>query len=445
MMQLHFSKRHRLGFTLVELLVALAVITVLASIALPATKSMLKEQRLSRSASMLQSAIQEARARAVADGGGGLIIDRRGTGSITDRCEANQVRFASTPPAYKGEPGAEQPFFGNFGGLVPPELPPGSLVTLWFPPEAATVERSSTDLSNGKPFSMVNVGDTVSIGDVKLPMQIYGINSLPNPPTLPSANPTLAQRNSDGLTNVLIPDTDVTTWNRVILRIPEANQSFSRLLGKRVRFSIQRSPQPAIAQPITMPNGTSIDLTSSGVGSGEHQFSPFAIEENYRDTAMPPFGNADRSYGPIYILFNSRGELSRVIASKLSPSGLRPDDIPVTGDVFLLVGEAGQVKAAPDEQLEDQDPSPLTDKAKDGTTPLLNPESVWVTLRSRSGDVISSPWTNPTTRNDTFVMPRTTTSSDPMVDQNTEQARRIRAALTLTRSAAVQMQEVSGR
>jgi prepilin-type N-terminal cleavage/methylation domain-containing protein len=444
MMQLHFSKRHRLGFTLVELLVALAVITVLASIALPATKSMLKEQRLTRSASMLQSAIQEARARAVADGGGGLIIDRRGTGSITDRCEAVQIRFASTPPSYRGEPGANQALFGSYGGALPPGI---VLVTLWFPAEAAMIGRSATDLANGKSLSLINIGDTVTVGDVRLPMKIYGINSLPVAPAFPNANPTEVDRNNDGLNasqipNENLPGLELLNWERVILQIPETNQTFSRFVGKWVSFSIQRSPQPAIAQPITMPNGTSIDLTASGIGSGGHQFSPFAIKGNYRDTSSSPFGNAVDDFGPIYILFNSRGELSRVIAGQYSTPG---NDIPITGDVFLLVGEAGQVKAAPDEQLEDQDPSPLTDKAKDGTTPLLNPESVWVTLRSRSGDVISSPWTNPTTRNDTFVMPRTTTSSDPMVDQNTEQARRIRAALTLTRSAAVQMQEVSGR
>ena len=71
------QRRTRSGFTLVELMVALAVISLLSAIALPAVKNSLRGQKVSRSASLLKSAIEEGRARSIASGGGGgIIIDR---------------------------------------------------------------------------------------------------------------------------------------------------------------------------------------------------------------------------------------------------------------------------------------------------------------------------------------------------------------------------------
>lgn len=465
------SRRNvRFAFTLVELLVALAVITLLAGIALPATKSMLKEQRVSRGASLLQSAIQEARARAVAQGGGGLIIDRRGTASIVDRCESIQIRYLTSPPIYRGEPGANQVIVGTprltvadpTTGLISPLGRP--LVTLWFPPGASMIERSSTDLANGKFDTLINIGDTIIVGDAGVPMTVYAFNSIVQDSGRvfiasgsPNDDPTVADRNADLLTTFDIPDSDVASWNRVVVEASEANVSLNRFLGEEVSFAVRRTPQPAIAQPILMPKGTSIDLSASGVGSGGNQFSPFAISNdpgtdydpgNYWDTSVEPFDNSTApgealDMGAIHILFDSRGTVSRILGTL--NRGLAFGDIPVTGDVYLLVSEAGQIKTDPGEQLEDADSSPLEDAANDGTTPLLNPGSIWVTIRSRTGDVISAPWVNPNGNDNTLVPPKTVADTASLLARNTHQRDRLQATLVLTRSAASQMQEAATR
>ena len=454
------------GFTLVELLVALAVLTILGAIALPATKTMIKEQRVSRGAGLLQSAIQEARARAIVDGGGGgLVIDRLSDRSLAGRSEAVRIRFVTSPPAYRGEPGAELPYFGR----TVYTLPSGQTIaaaTLWFDPYASVVLRSAQDYGQGNVPTLINEGDVISVGEAELPMRILYINrneqGVLGPDGLPPPYaPDAAQLANDfaGVPANNQP-TGTNNWTRLVLELPERNLDVRRHVGTQVTFAIQRQFRPSIAQPIDLPNGVSIDLTSSGVGRFGNQFSPMNVGigtgVNYLDTTLPPFANPPANtsgimdYGSVAILFNTRGEVSRAVAatglqSVTNPStGLveqRPvySDIPLLGDVFLLVTEAGQVKTDPEGQLEDSDANPLQDQADDGTTPLLNPESIWVVVRSRTGEVVSSPWINPVADGDPLIPPITGTLDDA------QQQRRVQGLLSLTRSAATRQSEVASQ
>lgn len=415
----------RRAFTLVELLVAIAVITVLAGIALPTMKNSLKGERLSRASSLLQSVIEEARARSIASGGGGgIIIDRRGTNTVADRCEALRIRFASTAAPYTGEPGNEEVLIGaELGASAPLDL-----VTLWFSPYATQMVRAATDLGqNADQQTLFRPGNYVQLGSGGRPLRIESIAFAIN-------NGTVNERNNSNLSASEIPDAEITQWVRVVVSSNEPNRNFREYIGTSVTFQISREPRPAIAPPIELPRGTSIDLTSSGVGRFGNQFSPMAVDGNYIDETAAPFVTGARDYQSIFILFGRRGEVSQVVATTLV--GLVPTatEIPITGDIYLLVGEAGQVKTDPEGQLEDSDTNYRRDQAKDGTTPLLNPESIWLTIKSRSGDIVASPWIDPT---DSAVALVPASSVLPPGD-DFEQQSRVQTVIARTRSGAVQ-------
>ncbi|MFK8112771.1 MAG: Tfp pilus assembly protein FimT/FimU [Rubripirellula sp.] len=424
----------RLGFTLVELMVALAVISVLAGIALPTVKNSLRSQRVARGASLLQSAIEEGRARSIfAGGGGGIIIDRIGSEVIEERSASVRVRMATTPPAYSGDVGNSTVKLGvNQNGTIANVN--DDIVALWFDRSAVQIRRSAQDIVAGAVPTLINVGDLVSVGDAGLPMRINSI-----------AFGTIANRAGDGLLASDVPDADLTPaapedpyWVRVVVDRPEINLNLTRFVGQDMPYTITRTPRPAISMPIEMSPGTAIDLTASGFGRFGNQFSPMAIEGNFVAAGSNPFLTGTRDYQSIYILFGSRGEVSRVLAAAIIPPATVPvlADIPVTGDIHFLVGQAGKIKSTPADQLEDSDPDALADEAKDGKTPLLDTESIWVTIRARNGEVISSPWIDPT--------PSTTALVPAVIPNPTDaqQQNRIQIVIGRTRSAAVDSRDM---
>jgi type II secretory pathway pseudopilin PulG len=437
--------------TLVELLVALAVISVLAGIALPAVKNTLKGQRINRAASLLQSAIQEGRARAIASGGGGVIIDRIGDETIQERSQSIRIRMADAPLPYTGDTAAATAKYqfiadGSSAGtgaaqIQNPAGPRGALPPL--PSPAPTqpfrdhhvllfdgslqpqILRSARDIANGALPTLINPQDVIRIGNAGLPMRIERLVEL----TASTAPPWAFWTTSEPMP-ILYP----TNYVMVEVVPQEVNTDLRLYSGSDISFSISKSPRPAIAMPVEMPKGTAIDLTVSGIGRFGNEFSPMFVDGNYLTTTAAPFTSGTLDYHSIYILFGSRGEVSRVVSAALVSGVPQLVEYPVTGDVHLLVGQAGETKTEPEEQLEDNDPNPLGDEAKNGTTPLLHAESIWVTIRARNGEVLSSPWIDPTDPTDpaTQLIP-------PVVGVPTDASHqaRIRTVIGRTRTAAV--------
>lgn len=306
---------------------------------------------------------------------------------------------------------------------------------------ALLLARSSIDYAAGNTPSLINRGDVIRISDISLPLVVEEIYA-----PFPNVGTAIATRNNDGIDTGSIPDFNVVSWTRVLIRRPEPNLDLRRVVGKSLEFEIQRTPRPSIAQPIEMPTGTAIDLTASGVGQYGNQFSPFEAEVfpatapngNYVDVALPPFVSTQRDYRDVFILFNSRGEVSRVLTGVADGlGGIILDEVPLTGDVYLLVHESGSVKTDPEQQLEDIDaPNYVGDPSNDGTTPLLNPESIWVTVRTRSGDSIASPWIDPTAVDIPLVQPV------PGTNTNQLQRQRTKSVISLTRSAAARLSDL---
>ena len=73
----HIHPRHILGFTLIELMVAVSVLGVLMAIALPSFQPLMERWRVRQVESHLESSLQFARSEAIKRGGG-ITIDATG-------------------------------------------------------------------------------------------------------------------------------------------------------------------------------------------------------------------------------------------------------------------------------------------------------------------------------------------------------------------------------
>ncbi len=417
----------RRAMTLVELLVVLAVVTVLAGISLPSVKRSLREQRVKRGASQVQAFVEDARARAILSGGGGVIIDRLGSANTIERSQSIRMRLAKVPPAYTGDTGLSK--CTVLVRKIEPTIPPSTLpadsaqldqISLWFDSTAIQMRRSAIDLASNPPVvpTLINIGDTIFLGEAGLPLRITNILA---------GSAALAMNYDIGGPPGVFPQTaiaggTITSWTVALVERVERNADLRRFHRQSTSFVIKRQPRPAIAMPATMPAGTAIDLTASGIGRQGNEFSPLEIAGNYISPNAPdgatdplnPFAAVDPmnalkryEYESIWIMFGPRGQVTEVyVAAPLTQfinvggtltATLVPvlQPVAVTGDIHLLVGRAGQVKTAPGDQLEDSDPDPFEDEASDGKTPLLDSDSVWVTIKSRSGEVLASPWTQP--------------------------------------------------
>ena len=67
----------RPAFTLVELLIVMAIILLLAAVALPSVKALLHGQKVTQASRMVQAHIESARARAIAAGSHVAVILER--------------------------------------------------------------------------------------------------------------------------------------------------------------------------------------------------------------------------------------------------------------------------------------------------------------------------------------------------------------------------------
>lgn len=425
------------GLTLIELMVALAIISVLAGISLPTVKTMIEGQRDSRAASVVQAAIEAGRARSIArGGGGGILIERLGNRNIFERSQAIQIRFVDAPPVYTGDTNHATVRYRNLVDPANPLNPGIDRHVVLFDNRQAQIIRSAMDISNEVEPTLINIGNTMRLGNEGFPMTIVGFLRLPaGAPWVDWARPGEAAPAG-------FPNNYVTA----VLAPQEAGTNLRRHNKRDMPFEIIRSPRPAIAMPSELPTGTAIDLTASGIGRYGNEFSPMEIQRNYLDANARPFATNTPDYGSILILFGARGEVSRVLATRWvvdpdgngDPSDSRPiyGDLPLTGDIHLLVGKLGQVKPLPPDQLEDNDPNPLQDEADDGTTPLLDPDSIWVTIKARTGEVITSAWTDPTDENLPLVPAVAGTENDA------QRQTRIRTVIGRVRSGAVRSQDL---
>ncbi|WP_417745298.1 pilus assembly FimT family protein [Rosistilla oblonga] len=383
MSQLHEQRRNfRIGFTLVELLIVVSIITLVTAIALPTVRDQLRDQKATRTASLVRSYLDTARARAVNTGKPyGVVIKRSGTSGF-ESARSIELRYCRLASSYSGDES------DAFALITPPGTYDASIRIVQFPNTNGGNPVYGNDVIRTPPPGFVVVGDTIQFDDSDVNFQIrqvtYDTSTPPN------------------LVSLLIEPVDPSVVSDVAVG---AGSSATR------GYSISRFRETA-SLPLYLQTGTMIDLAFSGYRRGDAsvkdygtpfgshqrlaacQFSPMEIEHQYDlargATSTAAYDTAGTSpvvasartypYGDIYILFAPNGTVYSVIYGELygapGSKAIRMQHHLVNSDIYLMVGREGLTDVA--------DPMSLSSKEQATAFDL---QSVWVVINGVSGEV----------------------------------------------------------
>lgn len=360
----------RLGVTLVELLIVMAVIVLLAGLSLPSVKGLLKDQRISQSARIVQGFAESARARAIANGRRvALVLERArpdaagGVGSdgliANDTCV--RLSLGEVFPPYEGD-------WSGTTARIFDELPSGSTDGFVDFMEIPASQSASLVGAN----ALVTPGDVVELADRN---QGFVVTAISGPVTSTHTGSSVVRI---ALANPPLAITGSRSNEPVWPLTPELAS------GAEVSFRIYRKPSKMMAGSVTLPRGTCVDLSVSGVGQLGREFSTRAITPGSVTNPAPG------DYGAVYIVFGPRGtvEIAYYQNQAISGGNIIKGIVRVlpTGVFHLLVGRTDQV-----------DPGYGTPQAmsavsgrEDFRPNLLDTANIWVSMNPYSGMIYSS-------------------------------------------------------
>ena len=342
------------GFTLVELLIALAVIVLLTTITLPSFRSMLKDQRVSQSARVIQSMAESARARAIALGRPvALIFDRVPVDPAADTAfnlisdnTCTRLSIGEVFPPYEGD------WAGSTGMLedLRPATPDGI-------PDTLTIELAKVaslwDTTTGTATGLVEAGDLLQLSDHS---QTFSVTAISVTGTSPNFFVQIGFSNPPAGFGTAEP-----LWSTS---------------GSDVRFRLIRRPSKTLAGSIAIPRGLCVDLSESGIGRAGAEFAV---------GPRPTTSFADR-YGPLFVVFNARGNVDGVYFRQHGTAASATEILFVstgpTGVMHFLVGRTDQVQPAGAAPVSDRD---------DFKSNLYDGANIWISINPFTGAIYSSP------------------------------------------------------
>lgn len=290
-----FDAKFRGGLTLIELLVVIGIIGTLAAVTIPVMLPAVEARRTREAARGVSAFLAGARARAIENG--------RPVGVVLHRM--NNTNAASMALFYAEQP---PPFAGYTTGA-----------TIQISGINTTAHTMTAKFGSGvgSGFTPGNIGaGVVHIGDlVRLNFQGHYYRVSKSPP------PTTSQMTLE------YPSSAYPPWQ------PGGTYY--------VPYQIFRQPQVSAASPYQLPAGTVVDLSASGIGTG--QFADFSRN--------------------IALVFNSDGSVNSIyypVGGVLTRQG-------VPSTIFLMIGKReniGSAAAMPNWQ---------------------DPTNLWVTIAPRSG------------------------------------------------------------
>jgi prepilin-type N-terminal cleavage/methylation domain-containing protein len=353
------SSACRRAFTLVELLVAVAIALLLVAIAIPALKLNLRGQSIREAARQINSFIDEARSQAAGSGRPfGVMIERDGNGSYGNPRRAYRLYHCEVPTPYTGDllPAPE---------ALDPRLRAGSRAYITPNGGAAGADLAVLTFAN---LRTIMPGDEIAFDGSATRYQILNATNIIPPLTTPSP------------TRVLIvfahatappPTTGAETP-------PPETGSFSGTMTLGHSFRIYRQPVKIASSVLELPRSAAIDLDWSGVGASGVQLSEFnqiVGSANYQQYAL----------NPIVILFEPSGAVRsvqapvRIPATGTTPEHLSLEPQRVFEPIYFLVGRLDQVEDnfTPATNWNDPDAEILSN--------VMDPDSLWVKINPADG------------------------------------------------------------
>ncbi len=313
------------AFTLVEIMVALTIASVLTVIALPSVKEALRQNVTGRSASLVKGAFINARAQAIRSGRPfGLVIERQrrsvGAGTpdqlnFTAANYATRLYYVQTPIAYRGDTQSAYayPFDDVANSSTPKFFIPSVDAALLY---AAAQQRKAA-------LRIINVGTRMAIGDSGRIFTITGLEAVN----------TLAGRISGASASwAAVPGT-IVSFNNLDVE-PTFRVAGNHVPQQPYPFEILSLPIRAPMNPVNLPGKTVIDLSISGPASNPVAFGTQAIVD---DTTVP----AGYEFNDVIVMFAGDGRLDSIYADwedSFSASGFSLQRLIPGGTVSFAVG-----------------------------------------------------------------------------------------------------------
>ncbi len=332
-MSLSHKKYNHAGLTIIELLVTVAILSVLTAILIPRMRIVNKDRNIRESARQVGSLFSSASQRAVAEGGAGILLERH-----PNFVDTNNVNFACTTmyvmrnlPAYIGD---------DFNSMAYANSSSNNIVNIDVPLEHVV----------GNPErQIVQVNDYIRLN-----------------------NSSVRYRISD-----VVPRSDVSEFPNLRLELTLDTGGYIPLPSlppagasppEGVPFAIFRQPRKVESSRVELPPGFHIDLRFSGPLNGGG--GSVLNEQTNTDTA----GTLDFPRNPIIpraneirVLLDETGAIDRLFyySSIPGPAGQIVGAIP-TDSLYMFV---------------------TSSEIDNAINPITEPSNLWVTINGTTGGV----------------------------------------------------------
>ncbi|MCC7336127.1 MAG: prepilin-type N-terminal cleavage/methylation domain-containing protein [Pirellulaceae bacterium] len=306
------SDTTRTAYTLVELLVVMAALTVLAAVTLPSLRSLLHDQKVTAASRMVLAHLQSAQGRAIASNSPvAVILERSGADTPEKIRTVSRLSIGQIFPPYEGD-------VAGATGLVADSNNDGYIDRLTIPVASASL------LGINPPI--FSEGDYVRLDDRRSTYVVTG------DPIVNSGFATLQLQ--------LPPAGQQGDWT-----YPQLS---SRSLNLQSSFRIYRKPTKSFLQTLVLPRGTCVDLSVSGLG-----------------TIGREFGLPAAPAGTTMIVFSPQGRIAYWTDGVSGPQA-------ATSLLHLLVGRTEQVSLAdPPEVATENDTTTVNANVNDNANSWL--------------------------------------------------------------------------
>ncbi len=391
------TDRRRAAYTLVELLIVLAIMVLLAAVALPTVKDLLANQQIAKTARNISAFMDKARSRAIAEGQFvGIRLERLNTLDPVSRAQSIRIRELTSVPPYTGD--ASNAFAvlktntgytnANLSYLTIAEFNPfdNALLAL-----SASMVDANTALQITDPLQpgYVLTPKSEPTDDPSAPIRSGDYLELPGGRLVPFKIQHRALNAGAGIPVKLFFDlSEMKTAGTK--SFPAGNPIFPSG-GRRIKYKIHRRPVVSTSAPYSLPRGVAIDLNYSGTGMKGNEFAPSPMNTDIQTGA-----NAK----PIDIVFGPDGGVVSITTAY--------SDVPSfpQGQVFICLGDSDGIR-----------PDNLFTPDKKAPANLVNLESKWIVINPGTGRVVSSPFSSVSTLPTAAVVDPYDASLDPAITE----------------------------
>ncbi|WP_182865788.1 pilus assembly FimT family protein [Rhodopirellula sp. JC639] len=414
----------RCGFTLVELLIAITIASVLTAIALPTLKDSMRQTSLSRSASLVKGAFINARTQAIRTGRPyGLVIARQrrdigeGNPANLNYFSANyatRLYYVQSPMEYRGDvdSAVAYPIIHTTSPTPPTTSPLYPRQPQFFIPRS----------SSGLLYALASGINSAASALIR-PGVRFSVNGSGYVFVLESAV-TEVSNNIPALAPVLAAGTDGTLITFNCLTVASENNMVSGnwrgatsdwefpmalSLTQPYPFKFRVNPIRAPLAPVNLVGRTVVDLSISGPSTAPIAFNAQAIVDSAPGNQIPNL-QVDRELSDVVVMFAPDGRLNGVHydvrnvqsgviekfdLTRFSPSTTVSFNVGYVDGILENIDDAArypQSIGGTDYQVTANDPPLATPQPPAALTPtkvpnFANPDCAWVSVQPLSGAI----------------------------------------------------------